>query len=270
MTRATISASKSCTLSESCASKLLTTPRYWLAGGCLAGDSCQFSHDPSVFTQSMNINDAPAIYGTPPHGFQLQDQAEQFPKLHSQSQRPSAHTFVPQANGQFPTFTPMSQQRGRGGHQNYDSNSRPHSRPTSRQQQRTDPQSSLSMDDPEAFPTLASLNAKRTSKHHGPRSRHGQGNAEKELPSSLADVVRMSPSPAPGQRRVEATKKVRSSGGPDTAAALKIPQPQRIPWLETGERANQQYLKYRQEAIRHGSVRNKFLQRQVDKTSSTM
>jgi len=49
-------------------------------------------------------------------------------------------------------------------------------------------------------------------------------------------------------------------GGPDTAAAMKIPQPQRIPWLETGERANQQYLKYRQEAIRHGSVRNKFLQ----------
>jgi hypothetical protein len=33
-----------------------------------------------------------------------------------------------------------------------------------------------------------------------------------------------------------------------------------IPWLETGSRANQQYIKYRTEAIRHGTVRNKFLQ----------
>jgi hypothetical protein len=31
--------------------------------------------------------------------------------------------------------------------------------------------------------------------------------------------------------------------------------------LETGARANQQYLKFRQEAIKHGSIRNKFLQR---------
>jgi hypothetical protein len=30
--------------------------------------------------------------------------------------------------------------------------------------------------------------------------------------------------------------------------------------LETGERANHQYLKHRQEAIKHGSIRNKFLQ----------
>jgi hypothetical protein len=115
------------------------------------------------------------------------------------------------------------------------------------------------MDDPEAFPTLASMNVKRSSKHHGPRSRHGHSNLEKETPSSLADVVRSSPSPAPGQRKSEAVKKVRS-GGPDSSAAMKIPQPQHIPWLETGERANQQYLKYRQEAIKHGSIRNKFLQ----------
>jgi hypothetical protein len=58
---------------------------------------------------------------------------------------------------------------------------------------------------------------------------------------------------------VEAVKKVRS-GGQDSSAALKIPPPQHIPWLETGVRANQQYLKHRQEAIKHGSIRNKFLQ----------
>jgi len=233
--------------------------KYWLSGSCLAGDSCQFSHDPSAFMASLSINESSAIYSTPPYSFQLQDQMEQFPSLQNQSQRSSSHAFVPQANGQFPTFTPMSQQRGRGGHHNQGNNSRPHSRPNSRHQNRADAQSSLSMDDPEAFPTLASMNVKRSSKHHGPRSRHGHSNLEKETPSSLADVVRSSPSPAPGQRKSEVVKKTRSSG-PDSSAAMKIPQPQHIPWLETGERANQQYLKYRQEAIKHGSIRNKFLQ----------
>ena len=229
--------------------------KYWLSGKCLAGDSCQFSHDPSAFMASLSVNDGPAIYGTPPFGFQLQEQMEEFPNLQNQTQRPSSHTFVPQANGQFPTFTPMSQQRGRGGYHHQGANSRP----SSRHQNRPDAQSSLSMDDPEAFPTLASLNAKRASKHHGPRSRHGHSSLEKDAPSSLADVVRSSPSPAPSQRRVEAIKRVRSAGQ-DSSAALKIPPPQHIPWLETGERANQQYLKYRQEAIKHGSIRNKFLQ----------
>ena len=234
--------------------------KYWLSGNCLAGDSCQFSHDPSSLVASLNISDPHAIYSNAPsHGFQLQDQIDQFPTLQNQSHRSSSHTFTPQTNGQFPTFTPMSQQRGRGGHHSQSTNSRPHSRPNSRHQNRPDGQSALSMDDPEAFPTLASLNVKRSSKHHGPRSRHGHSNLDKETHSSLADVVRSSPSPAPGPRKVEAVKKARS-GGQDSSAALKIPPPQHIPWLETGVRANQQYLKHRQEAIKHGSIRNKFLQ----------
>jgi DNA-nicking Smr family endonuclease len=74
----------------------------------------------------------------------------------------------------------------------------------------------------------------------------------------------MSPSPALGQqRKVETGRKIRTYGGSESAAARKIPEPQHIPWLETGARANQQYLKYRQEAIKHGSIRNKFLQRLV-------
>ena len=244
-------------------SYLLTRRRYWLAGSCLAGDSCQFSHDPSVFISSLNVNDTTAIQGTQ-QGSQLQDQGEHFPALQPQTFRSSGHTFTPQANGQFPTFTPMSQQRNRGAQQGFGSNSRPHSRPNSRHQNRPEAQSALSMDDPEAFPTLASLSAKRGSKHHGHRSRHGHANFEKDSPSSLAELVRMSPSPAPGSRKAEATKKIRPSGPSDSAAAQKIPQPQHIPWLETGEKANQQYLKHRQEAIKHGSIRNKFLQRYVN------
>jgi hypothetical protein len=205
---------------------------------------------------TLSVND---IYSAPPQVYHLQDQYDQFPSLQSGS-RSNSSTFSIPPNGHFPTFTPMSQQRTRSGYQH--SGSRPQSRPTSRHQHRPDSQlSAPSVDDPEAFPTLASLNAKRASKHHGQRSRHGHNNFEKEVPGSLADVVRMSPSPAPGQRKIDAMKKVRSTASSESAAAQKIPQPQHIPWLETGARANQQYLKYRQEAIKHGSVRNKFLQR---------
>jgi hypothetical protein len=117
------------------------------------------------------------------------------------------------------------------------------------------------MDDPDSFPTLGSLSAKRGSKHHGHRSRHGHGSTDKE-PSSLADVVRMSPSPAPtGPRKAEVGRKIRTYGGSGSAAARNIPEPQHIPWLETGAKANQQYLRFRAEAIKHGSIRNKFLQR---------
>jgi DNA-nicking Smr family endonuclease len=58
-------------------------------------------------------------------------------------------------------------------------------------------------------------------------------------------------------------RKIRTYGGNDSAAARRIPEPQHIPWLETGAKANSQYLKFRAEAIKHGSVRNKFLQRYV-------
>ena len=49
--------------------------------------------------------------------------------------------------------------------------------------------------------------------------------------------------------------------GENSAAAQAIPNPKHIPWLETGDKANKAYLKARQEAIKHGGLRNKFLQR---------
>lgn len=187
--------------------------------------------------------------------FQLQDQSEHFPSLGSTASR--GNNSVHNSPSSNYLSGPLAQQRARS---SLGAGSRPHSRPNSRHQNRPETPSSLSVDDPEAFPTLGSLSAKRGSKHHGHRSRHG--NSEKEAPSSLADVVKMSPSPVPAQlRRTEMTRKIRPSNGSDTAAARKIPEPQHIPWLETGSRANQQYLKYRQEAIKHGSIRNKFLQR---------
>lgn len=143
-------------------------------------------------------------------------------------------------------------------------NSRPTSRPTSRHQNRELNPTALSVDDPDAFPTLAAVSAKNaTKKHHGKRggqNNRDSGTNKENIPSSLADVVRMSPSPVPSKgKSAKASKETKSRE--NTAAAQSITPPQNIPWLETGSRANQQYIKYRTEAIRHGTVRNKFLQR---------
>jgi len=46
----------------------------------------------------------------------------------------------------------------------------------------------------------------------------------------------------------------------NSSAAMSIPPPEHIPWLETGENANRAYLKARAEAFKHGGLRNKFLQ----------
>jgi hypothetical protein len=139
---------------------------------------------------------------------------------------------------------------------------RPRSRPVSRQQAKEAP----ALDDNEAFPSLGSA-SKHGKKHHGKRGGHGHGHKENATPSSLADIVKMSPSPGPGSPRSDAKKPGRNGttnaipNGENSAAARSIPSPKHIPWLETGDRANKAYLKARQEAIKHGGLRNKFLQR---------
>ena len=238
--------------------------KYWMNGKCLAGDTCNFSHDPALLMSTLHVNNSTDSLGTSPQPYQVQDNSDQFPTLASQQPRGSSSSLSSSVNAQ--PFTP----RGRGSLYPHGPSHRPHSRPTSRHQNRPEIPSSLSMDDPEAFPTLASLNAKRGSKHHGHRPRHGHGaQQEREVaPSSLADVVKLAPNPpTAAQRKSELSRKIRSANGaPDdntagNIAASRIPEPSHIPWLETGERANQQYLKYRQEAIKHGTIRNKFLQR---------
>lgn len=123
------------------------------------------------------------------------------------------------------------------------------------------------MDDNDAFPSLGSASAKPSKKHHGKRGGHGHGNKENMQASSMADVVKMSPSPAPASLRQDIRKIGRNGsstnmrGGENSATAQAIPSPKHIPWLETGDKANKAYLKARQEAIKHGGLRNKFLQR---------
>lgn len=145
------------------------------------------------------------------------------------------------------------------------------SRPGSRQQSQKDmAPAAPSLDDADAFPSLGSALAKLGKKHHGKRGGHGHGHKENFTPSTLADIVKMSPSPSPSPARLD-RKMISRNGsstsirnGENSAAAQAIPNPKHIPWLETGDKANKAYLKARQDAIKHGGLRNKFLQRYAE------
>lgn len=236
--------------------------RYWVAGNCLAGNTCIFSHDPAHLVKGLQIDGI----GTPP---------AQKADIHIQD-KTSFPPFKPGTPDQWPSFTPSA---------NYTpgavppppgfkplpglAGERPRSRPGSRQQdQKVSTPTTLSLDDADAFPSLGSSSSKQGKKHHGKRGGHGHGPKENFTPSTLAEIVKMSASPTPVAPRLD--RKIGRNGsstsvrnGENSAAAQAIPSPKHIPWLETGEKANKAYLKARQEAIKHGGLRNKFLQRSV-------
>ncbi|KAJ2904715.1 hypothetical protein MKZ38_007333 [Zalerion maritima] len=232
--------------------------KYWVMGNCLAGDTCVFSHDPSHLVNKLSIDGA----STPPsqHGQgglvpdynsfpSLQATPDQLAVLGGGLNIPSVGLTPPPG---LKPFRPSND-----GH-------RPRSRPGSRHQAKEAP-SAPALDDTDAFPSLGSAAAKSGKKHHGKRGGHGHGHKENMQPSSLADIVKMSPSPGPSSQP-ELRKGGRNGNvtavrnGENSAAAQAIPSPKHIPWLETGEKANKTYLKARQEAIKHGGLRNKFLQ----------
>ncbi|KAL2199962.1 hypothetical protein P885DRAFT_66846 [Corynascus similis CBS 632.67] len=227
--------------------------KYWVAGNCLAGSTCIFSHDPAHLVNRLHIDGS----GTPPtqHAtVNLQDYSN-FPAL-----QPGTPEQLFAATANYPSLG-VTPPPGFKGHHTYPD--RPRSRPGSRHQQKDGTQSAPSPDDADAFPSLGAAIVKQGKKHHGKRGGHGHGPKENVAPSTLADIVKMSPSPAPAtlNRRVPrngSSANVRN--GENSAAAQAIPNPKHIPWLETGERANKAYLKARQEAIKHGGLRNKFLQ----------
>ncbi|KAG7120481.1 Polyadenylate-binding protein-interacting protein 7 like [Verticillium longisporum] len=232
--------------------------KYWVMGNCLAGDTCIFSHDPAYLMNKLALDGA----STPPTkqaSIQVSDY-NSFPLLQPGTPEHSAG----QTNGGYP-FVGITPPPGLKPFQAGES-PRSRSRPGSRQQQ---PREAVviapALDDADAFPSLGSAAAKQPKKHHGKRGGHNH----KEnfvAPSSLAEIVKMSPSPAPAVLRQD-LKKIGRNGsstnirnGENSLAAQAIQSPKHIPWLETGERANKLYLKARQEAIKHGGLRNKFLQ----------
>ena len=273
--------------------------RYWLMGNCLAGDTCVFSHDPSSLINKLSFED-PAVFGDgspPPHhvrpNFQIQDY-NSFPALQqfgsSQFAAGSHRNGLGQAGCSTSAYDgghQLGTSPGALAHPNLLGDAatrrpRSRSRPASRHSRAATP-SIPSVDDPDAFPSLGASGAgsgkkknnnnNNNNNNHGRRSGHGNGNGngngngpkDKEMSPTMAGVLRMAPSPKPGQGRPTSKAGKRGSSGAreNGAAAQRIPAPQHIPWLETGDRADKAYLKARQEAIKHGALRNKFLQRWV-------
>lgn len=256
--------------------------KFWLQGNCLAGNLCQFSHDPVAMMQQLTLTSSNSEAGTPqqmPPNLQLQDY-DSFPSLQPQTSNPYEDTdplvdpqtigsvllqnqqaFAAAPPGLFPNFVPTGPRNP----------SLPASRPGSRHTSRAPtPGSQPNFNDDEAFPSLGSAAANRPGKrHHGKRGGHGHHNNTQVAPQpgSLADVVRMSPSPAPSgpnareaMRRGLRNNRSFTSTRENGSAALSIPAPKDVPWLETGENVNRAYLKARSDAVRHGGLRNKFLQ----------
>ncbi|KAJ5729851.1 uncharacterized protein N7483_004359 [Penicillium malachiteum] len=243
--------------------------KYWVMGNCLAGDGCPFSHDPSSLVSNLSVSGS-SRPTSPPAGspFQVDSGSDAFPPL--QPAISIEDQWANQYGARYPTnlsgmqgskHLPPGLHPGMGRRNGSMTHlGRPNSRPSSRHQNRELNPAALSVDDPDAFPTLAAVSAKNAGKkHHGKRGAHGRDSKE-NIPSSLADVVRMSPSPTPPGKPKSSKNSKDLKSRENSAAAQSIQAPQNIPWLETGARANQQYIKYRTEAIRHGTVRNKFLQ----------
>ncbi|KAK5019175.1 hypothetical protein LTR39_000544 [Cryomyces antarcticus] len=240
--------------------------KYWLMGNCLAGEGCIFSHDPSALINRLLIDGGstpPTQYVQP--NLQLQDY-DSFPALHPVDSDPYQQSFDPSGFEAFyganvtaappPGLSPFPPEFIPNG----SSLSRPQSRPTSQYQSRAPTPAAPALDDNEAFPTLGSAAAKPGKRHHGKRGGHGHGHKDNG-PSSLADLVRMSPSPSvtPLRRGLKSSKSYTGSRE-NSAAAQAIPAPEHVPWLETGDNTNKAYLRARSEAFKHGGLRNKFLQ----------
>lgn len=218
-----------------------TICKYWLMGSCLAGDTCIFSHDPTMSVSKMTL-DSGARTSTPPPHFQFQDSSA-FPSLSADHWSSGGGSPGNNMYMSPPSFrlTP--------------------SRPNSRQQVRErDRNNSMvpHVDDADAFPTLSSV--KQTS--HKKRDRRHKNDIPTG-PSSLAEVVRMTPSPGPnGTRNASPSSRWGSpnSKRPSRPSAAHIPAPQQIPWLDSGSTMNKIYLKHRKDALHHGVLRAKYLQ----------
>lgn len=231
-----------------------TICKYWLMGSCLAGETCIFSHDPTMSVSKMTIdNNNNSRNSTPPPQLQFHDSTA-FPALAS-DQWGAMGSVLGAGINPPPGFK------------------LPISRPNSRQQSRERERSSTpvpAVDDTDAFPSLSS-SAKASGNGKKRRNNRSDGGNIPTGPSSLADVVRATPSPSPHSNRTSTSSGASSNrwsgvgSSPSSkrssrVSAAHIPAPQQIPWMETGSALNRVYLKHRKEALAHGVLRAKYLQ----------
>lgn len=218
-----------------------------------------FSHDPALLMNRITMGNDSSSTSTGQLGppFEVQDESS-FPTLQSKAVMSAGQRNISYSINSL-TGTPRQprEHTSMSGSPFGASGPRPVSRHHSGQyvQQKSAPLP----DDSDAFPILGAPGMKPSKKHHGKRGAHNHGHAHKEnTPSLISDVVRMSPGPSVGSLR-----KVNTKSNPranNSTAASSIPAPQHIPWLETGAKVNHEYLRARQEAFKHGALRNKFLQ----------
>src|SRR5690606_19846817 len=146
------------------------------------------------------------------------------------------------------------------------------SRPNSRQASREPPP----VNDDEAFPSLGSAKPGKKKDNRRKQDNIPTG------PSSLADVVRMTPSPSPGAKRwgppshshhnspskARRNQPAQSQAAAATAAGQNanassnqahISNPTSLPWLDPQHPLNKPYLTHRTLSLKHGNQRNKYL-----------
>ena len=213
---------------------------------------------PSAGSSNVLMPDAdhfPALQGTPRHQYPSASPGRTFVHKRTESQGSGGFSGASRR-----PFEPRNTVRSGLASSYGSSGSRPSSR--HRSPHPVHVSSIPAVDDAEAFPSLGAAGIRLNKKHHGKRGGHGHNHAHKEnTPNSLADVVRMSPGPSPGLIHKGLAKTHSSSSL--SSVPSNITAPRHIPWLETGAKADHEYLRARQEAFKHGALRNKFLQRYV-------
>lgn len=224
-----------------------------MSGSCLAGDSCMFSHDPTLAMEQMSLGQQVVSPGS-----KLNPNVSSFtyfPSLPAPSTRDqsSLQSSIPRHAAEASEFVPSNPSesgspriearlRLSGNASAFQPRSRIESQPASggRDNKVVD-----------EFPSLAAAAAARRARN----SRRGSQNATSK-PRNLADIVRTSTADDSSNPH----QKTESHGGHTIRASGHIPAPSRIPWLDTGSEANRAYLSARAEAIKHATVRNRFLQ----------
>ncbi|KAK2768587.1 hypothetical protein FQN54_000443 [Arachnomyces sp. PD_36] len=250
--------------------------KYWIKGACLAGDGCSFSHDPSAVAGSLNANNGqtPNIPGSPgsnnsPGTHPLRNSYDSFPALQSpgpeQWPSPSQTRYRGHAGAQggspYRMGSPSNGSKMRGKNAGMRL-SQANSRPGSRQRNRDSNNSALSVDDPDAFPTLSSTNTKGSNRKQQTKKGQNKDTTHRnENNSSPLNVVRVpfssSPIPHRPTSKLNSSQNYHASPIPaeKAEAASAIPSPKNVPWFAKEPRY-EKYKYYRGEGIENWKMRN--------------
>lgn len=144
--------------------------------------------------------------------------------------------------------------------------SQTNSRPSSRHHKSDLNPSSLSVDDPDAFPTLSSTSTKASSKKpHTKKAQAKDGTLQKENNSGPSNVMRSSSSPSPIPRRPASklnnsqNSRALNANADRSSASEDIPSPKNVPWFDQRP-SNKEYLNYRRDAVAHCNEKLSFYQ----------